>query len=156
MSDDISLDIDHFFPYRITRLSSYIAVNFANQHAKPFGLSIPEWRVIAVLGRYYPLSSKEVASRSNMDKVKVSRAISRLTAAGLIRRKNDAADMRRSLLKLTAKGRRVHDKIIPVALELEADLLSVLSDQEAATFNRLIDRLYEHLQQRYGGDSSVE
>ena len=50
MSQRPTLDLENFLPYRLTLLASHVAVTFAKQHAQRFGISIPEWRVIATLG----------------------------------------------------------------------------------------------------------
>ena len=137
----MTLDLENFVPYRITVLASHIAVTFAKQHAERFGLSIPEWRVVAVLGRYDGLSSGEVMERTSMDKAKVSRAVTRLTAAGIIHRDENVKDLRSNHLHLTARGRDIHDKITPIAQRLEQDLLSALTEDERRAFLRTLETL---------------
>jgi len=134
-------DLDDFLPYRITVLASHIAVSFARQHAERFGLSIPEWRVVAVLGRHGELSSGEVMDKTSMDKAKVSRAVTRLAAAGIIARKAHPEDQRSNRLELTREGRRIHDRITPIAVDLERELLSVLTREEQETFGRVLAKL---------------
>ncbi|MDR5650824.1 MarR family transcriptional regulator, partial [Staphylococcus nepalensis] len=82
---------------------------------------------IATLGRYGTLTSGSLTERTSMDKAKVSRAVSRLTAAQLIARRDNENDMRSNLLCLTEQGQQVHDRIVPIALGLEQELTSVLS-----------------------------
>ncbi len=134
-------DLDNFLPYRITVLASHIAVSFAKQHAEQFGLSIPEWRVVAVLGRHGELSSGEVMEKTSMDKAKVSRAVTRLTAAGIIARKAHPEDQRSNRLGLSRKGRQIHDRITPIAANLEQELLSVLTGEEQETLVRVLAKL---------------
>jgi DNA-binding MarR family transcriptional regulator len=134
-------DLENFVPYRITVLASHIAVTFARQHAERFGLSIPEWRVVAVLGRYKELSSAEVMERTSMDKAKVSRCVTRLTALDVIARSDNAEDMRSNRLKLTRKGKQIHDKITPIAVDLEKEMLDVLTDQERDVLIRALTKL---------------
>lgn len=134
-------DLDNFLPYRITVLASHIAVSFAKQHAEQFGLSIPEWRVVAVLGRHGELSSGEVMEKTSMDKAKVSRAVTRLTAASIIARKANLEDQRSNRLELTRKGRQIHDRITPIATNLEQELLSALTREELEVFARALTKL---------------
>jgi DNA-binding MarR family transcriptional regulator len=98
---------------------------------------------MAVLGRFEPLSANEVAARTAMDKVRVSRAITRLKATGLVERSTDTDDRRRSALRLSRAGRRMHDAIVPLARALELRLVSDLSAAEIALLDRLIDKLME-------------
>ena len=93
MSDELILE--EFMPYRLARLSSTVSARVAKAYDKEFGLSIPEWRVIAVLGRYPGLSAVEVAEQTFLDKVAVSRAVTKLIRNGpyrpAIRRRRSAA-----------------------------------------------------------------
>ena len=72
------LDLEHFLPYRLSVLSNRISQAIASRYAQRFEIGVTEWRVVAVLGRYPGLSAGEVAARTAMDKVAVSRALARL------------------------------------------------------------------------------
>lgn len=113
------LILEDFLPYRLSILSNTVSTAIASAYDRRFGLSIPEWRVIAVLGRFPGLSAVEVANRTMMDKVAVSRAVSKLIKNGRIDRQFADADRRRSILNLSVEGRRVHDEIAPLALKFE-------------------------------------
>ena len=74
-----ALDLAAFLPYRLSVLANTISRSFARLYAARFDLTIPEWRVMAVLGAYAPLSAGDVAARTAMDKVGVSRAVARMS-----------------------------------------------------------------------------
>ena len=135
------LRLEDFLPYRLAILSHTVSTTIAHVYDKRFGLSIPEWRVIAILGRFPGLSAVEVAERTLMDKVAVSRAVTKLIKNGRIDRQFADADRRRSILNLSAEGRRVHDEVAPLALQFERDLLAGLDDDERARLNGIMDRL---------------
>jgi DNA-binding MarR family transcriptional regulator len=139
MTDELILE--NFMPYRLARLSSTVSTAVAREYAKQFGLSIPEWRVIAVLGRSPGLSAVEVAEQTFLDKVAVSRAVTKLIKSGRIDRQFADADRRRSILNLSEKGRDVHDGVADLALEFERSLLDGLDSDEIARFDRVMDRL---------------
>ena len=141
MSDELILD--EFLPYRLARLSSKVSTTIARAYDKEFGLSIPEWRVIAILGRFPGLSAVEVAEHTFLDKVAVSRAVTKLIKAGRIDRQFADADRRRSILNLSEAGRDVHDRVARLALAFEKDLISGLSESDVADLNRLMDKLLE-------------
>ena len=145
MTDELILD--RFMPYRLARLSSTVSTAVAREYAKQFGLSIPEWRVIAILGRSPGLSAVEVAEQTFLDKVAVSRAVTKLIKAGRIDRQFADADRRRSILNLSEQGREVHDGVASLALNFERELLDGLDDEEIEKFNRVMDRLLEKAQQ---------
>ena len=141
MTDELILD--DFMPYRLARLSSTVSTTVARLYDAEFGLSIPEWRVIAILGRQPGLSAVEVAEQTFLDKVAVSRAVTKLIKAGRIDRQFADADRRRSILNLSEKGREVHDGVAALALKFERDLVAGLGDDEIEQFNKVMDRLLE-------------
>lgn len=139
MSEELILE--DFLPYRLSILSNTISTMIAQIYEERFGLSIPEWRVIAIVGRFPGLSAVEVAERTLMDKVAVSRAVTKLVKNGRIDREFADADRRRSILNLSEEGRRVHDEIAPLALKFERDLLQEISDDETERLRVIMDRL---------------
>ncbi len=137
------LDLEHFLPYRLSRLSNQISRGIADTYEEKYGLSVTEWRVIAILGRYPGISATEVTEKSAMDKVAVSRAVRRLIDAGRIRRQANDNDRRAKHLFLSDQGQAVYDAIVPAALAYEQRLLNALSDQEKNQLDRLLNRLTE-------------
>jgi DNA-binding MarR family transcriptional regulator len=138
---DDELILDNFLPYRLSVTSHSVSTNIARVYEERFGVSIPEWRVIAILGRYPGLSAVEVADRTLMDKVAVSRAVTKLISSGRIDREFADADRRRSILNLSDQGRKVHNEIAPLALKFERELLQNINAEDYATFNRILDQL---------------
>ena len=135
------LDLEHFLPYRLSVLSNRISQDIARLYAERFGLGVTEWRVLAVLGRYPGLSASELAERTAMDKVAVSRAVASLLADGRITRDTHDADRRRSVLELSDEGQRVYAEVAPAALAYERRLLANFAAEDRAALSRLIDLL---------------
>ncbi|TWI14319.1 MarR family winged helix-turn-helix transcriptional regulator [Aerolutibacter ruishenii] len=143
MAPHRQLDLDRFLPYRLSVLSNRISSSVAEIYSEHFQLTITEWRVMAILGRYPDLSANEVAQRSAMDKVAVSRAVARLIDAGRLTRGMHDDDRRRSVLRLSAEGMRIYDQIAPLALDFERQLLGDMTEEERALLFRVLDRLDE-------------
>lgn len=135
------LRLARFLPYRLSVLSNRISQDIAALYSERFGLSITEWRVMAVLGAHSPLSAGTVAERTAMDKVAVSRAVSNLLGKKYLNRRTDRRDARRSELALSAKGRAVFDQIVPLALDIEGKILSVLPESEQQHLLAILDKL---------------
>lgn len=136
-----TLNLEAFLPYRLSVLSHTISTTIAKAYEAKFGISIPEWRVIAILGRFPGLSAVEVADRTMLDKVAVSRAVTKLIKNGRIDREFADADRRRSILQLSVEGRQVHDEIAPLALAFENELLDEISTEDYETFNVVLEHL---------------
>jgi DNA-binding MarR family transcriptional regulator len=141
--DHAVLELDRFLPYRLSVLSNRISQDIAALYADKFGLTVTQWRILAVLGRYPDLSATEVAERTAMDKVAVSRAVTSLLADGRLKRHTHGDDRRRSVLELSAKGYKVYDVVAPLALDYERRLLDGLRDDERAALDRLLTRMEE-------------
>jgi DNA-binding MarR family transcriptional regulator len=145
-SDAAQFDLEKFLPYRLSVAANRVSRRFAERYGRRFGLTIPEWRVMAVLGRYGRLAAREVTARTAMDKVKVSRAVQALTARCMLARAVDDEDARVQWLALTEAGRTVHDAIVPLAGELEAEVLEGLSAAEAKALRRALARIAERFE----------
>jgi len=128
-------------PYRLSVLSNRVSGAIARHYSERFGLSVPEWRVMAVLGGTPGLSAREVASRTAMDKVQVSRAVAGLLRSKRVARSGDPSDRRITRLALTRQGRAIYEQIVPLALELEELLLSALNAEERRGFEKLLSKL---------------
>ena len=140
------LNLEDFLPYRLAILSHSVSHSIATVYDDRFDLSIPEWRVIAIVGRFPGLSAVEVAERTVMDKVAVSRAVTKLVKSGRIDRQFADADRRRSILNLSEKGQELHNEVSPFALKMEADLLADLTETEIEVLDTVIDKLYAKAQ----------
>tara|TARA_A100001391_G_scaffold130441_1_gene89798 strand:+ start:239 stop:712 length:474 start_codon:yes stop_codon:yes gene_type:complete len=135
------LRLQDYLPYRLAVTSNLVSRLVARAYQDQFGVTIWEWRVIAILGEGVPMTAQAISDSAAMDKVSVSRAVRSLEERGLVERENHAADRRSRMLHLTADGRRVYDEIAPVALAQEAALLAEFSDTEIEILAGLLDRL---------------
>ena len=137
------LKLKDFLPYRLSVLSNRISSDIARRYQDRFSLSIPEWRVMASLGETPGLSARQVADKTAMDKVAVSRAVAGLLAVKSITRKTDTADKRKIILTLSKKGQAVYRQVVPVALAYEAAILDQLEPGEKQALSKLLDRISE-------------
>ncbi|MFK7885878.1 MAG: MarR family winged helix-turn-helix transcriptional regulator [Gammaproteobacteria bacterium] len=142
--DDVVLKLESFLPYQLSLASNTISAGIADLYEKRFKLSIPQWRAMAVIGRFDGLSARDVAERTAMDKVAVSRALKRLETAGYLHRRMSTEDRRRSVLRLTREGRTIYDQIAPIAVDYETRLLEVLQPSERDALTNLLERLMHH------------
>ena len=135
------LNLDQFVPYRLSVLTNRVSGAIARHYSDRFSLSIPEWRVMAVLGQTPGLSARQVAERTAMDKVQVSRAVQSLLEAKRLTRDTHSQDGRVSQLSLSPQGLTIYKELVPVALALEREFLSVLSQQDRKLLDHLLTKL---------------
>jgi DNA-binding MarR family transcriptional regulator len=132
-----------FLPYMLSVTSNAVSTRVAEAYRARFGLRIPEWRVMAVLGDAGSLTQRELTSATLMDKVAVNRACKALEDRGLAARIANARDGRSHHLALTEDGRAMYGRIMPLALGMETRLFEGFSEAERETFAGLLTRLRE-------------
>ncbi|HEX5961123.1 MAG TPA: MarR family winged helix-turn-helix transcriptional regulator [Rhodanobacteraceae bacterium] len=141
------IELEKFVPYRLSIVSNTVSEAIAREYRERFDLGTTEWRVMAVLARYDGdgLSARAVARLTAMDKVAISRALARLVAKGRVLRRTHRGDKRRSVLRLSATGWRIHDAVAPLAREHEYMLLEKLSEDERRSLASILDKLMVHV-----------
>jgi DNA-binding MarR family transcriptional regulator len=139
---DQRLVLDDFIPYRLSVASNSVSDAIARAYEALFGLSIPEWRLVAVIAEAADgITQQAIGTATRMDKVTVSRAAIALTGRGLLARRDNPADRRSHLLDLTGAGRRLYAAVAPEALALERRLFSQLDSAELAAFVATLRRI---------------
>jgi len=133
-------DLDAFLPYQLAVLSSRVSDGFMALYKEKFGISNPEWRVVAHLSQAGSVSVREIFRKVDMDKSKVSRAATRLENAGYITKKSNSKDRRLVELALTDKGRSMVAELAPIARAYEEEVLAALGPH-ASCFRAAVNRL---------------
>ncbi|MEM9495480.1 MAG: MarR family transcriptional regulator [Pseudomonadota bacterium] len=132
--------LEEFAPYRIVVLGDAISRRMGRAYADE-NLTIPEWRVLAVVGQAERVAARDVVARTPMDKMRVSRAVTSLEEKGFVARETDPDDRRVFSLSLSAEGRTVFERVAALALAIEKEILSVLSPEERDVFETAMAKL---------------
>lgn len=138
---DTDFDLHSFFPYLVRIYYRAVSEAISSVYTENFGLSVSEWRTMAVLGPHKSLSATQIVAQSSMDKVVVSRAIKGLQAQGLLKRDIDGDDRRRAVLRLTGEGQDLFRQLVPMVKEAEENCLQHLTTQERNTLIGLMQRV---------------
>ncbi len=129
MSDD-TLSLESFLPYRLNRLADAVSRDFSRLYRDRYGMTRPEWRLLATLGQYGTMTATAVGQHSSMHKTKVSRAVTALEKRRWLKREQDDGDRRVEHLSLTKAGVEAYRQIIPLALDFEDVLLAKMGPRE--------------------------
>ena len=108
-------------------------------------LSLNEWRVMLVLASHPGAAAQEVALHTGLDKMTVSRALAALARQGRLVRKEDAADKRRTTIRLSAAGQRVFERIAASGRQREAQLFAAIDVADRDRLSKTLDGLVEAL-----------
>jgi len=147
MSPNTPFILDDFLPYQLAVVAERISRQFARHYREMFGLSRSEWRVVAHLSQQSAVSVREIATQADLDKSKVSRAVSRLEGMGYITKESSCADRRLVVLVLTETGRAMIDALTPIAQSYQDDVLNYLAS-DAEGFQSALKRLMAEPTQR--------
>ena len=140
-----AFNLSSFLPYRLAVLSQRVSHRLSLEYERTHGLSVPEWRVLVHLSRCKEVSVREIHNCVNLEKPAVSRAVTKLEAAGLVRKVPDKDDSRLVKISLTKSGTNALSDILPSATAIEAQLLDALTDDERASFSATIEKLHAAL-----------
>jgi DNA-binding MarR family transcriptional regulator len=143
------LNVEDFLTFRLTRLSNSLRTNLTKRYLEEFELSLPEWRLLALVARFAPMRFSEVTVRSSMDKGQVSRTLRVMAKRGLTKMKTIKDRGSRStealaapvMVSITAKGTSLYKAVLPVARRRQADILLTLSESERVALYSIIDKL---------------
>lgn len=140
-SNDGTLSLQQFLPYRLSVLSNRISNSLANKYRKRFGINVHEWRILSALGEEKKLSAVAITNRIAMDKVTVSRAVKRLIEKGLIIKGLDSKDQRSYELALSADGIKIYQQLVPIALAHEQEVIANLTSKDKENLLELLLKL---------------
>lgn len=140
--DDIAMmDLQDFFPYRLAVLAEQVSLAVADVYAERFDISRQEWRILVVVGARDEMSTTDIGRTTTLEKMQVSRAIQSLEDRGFVRRTEAPDDRRQKMVALTATGRTLYRRVVPVAMERAAAILGQLTPRELEQFNATMARI---------------
>ena len=140
-----SLQLARFVPFRLNRLAAAVSQHLSLIYRGRFALEIPEWRVMATVGQDPSCTAQHIAASTRMHKTRVSRAIAHLMKRRLLERVPRPGDRREMQLRLSATGRRMYARLVPLALVRERALLACMSARELRGFLTGLERLEAYL-----------
>ncbi|WP_394730892.1 MarR family winged helix-turn-helix transcriptional regulator [Altererythrobacter sp. GH1-8] len=133
-----------FLPYQLSITSNAVSSVIASRYRARFGLKVPEWRVMAVLGDAGAATQRHLTEATLMDKVAVNRACKVLEDRGLITREPNSRDGRSHLLNLTDEGRAVYAEVMPLAQESEREIFAGLDPEQQVHLRKLLAQVFDH------------
>ncbi len=141
MNDGETFDLVHFLPYSMTMAADALSLEFQQIYKGRFGMLRTEWRVLFHLGRYGPMTAKDICQRARVHKTKVSRAVTALEIKRYLSRQEVETDRRHSLLQLTRQGDAVFSELYQEARAFDARVRQSMTRKEAETLHKLVNRI---------------
>ncbi|MEJ6011881.1 MarR family winged helix-turn-helix transcriptional regulator [Novosphingobium aquae] len=135
-----------FLPYLMAITSNAVSSRIADEYRLRFGLRIPEWRVMAVLGDGGSMTQREMVNATVMDKVAINRACKVLEERGLVARSPNQRDGRSHHLELTGEGRALYAQVMPMTYEMFERIFTRIEPSEQEALKTLLSRIRDGVQ----------
>lgn len=141
------MNLQAFLPYRLAVVAEAVSRSLAAVYAERFNLTRDEWRILAALAARDEIKGAELGALTTLDKMQLSRALTRMERNGLIERTPDEADRRNLIVRLRPSGRTLYRKIVPMAQARETYLFESLDDEERRALSSALDKLLARARQ---------
>ena len=142
-----TLQLDRFLPYRAARLATALSRGLAAQYEVRYQISVAEWRVLVHLTQESEISVRDIFTRVDMDRARVTRAVQRLAARGLVSKLVNEADRRLVRLALTSAGHELAAELSALAMAFEARIMAALPPDAASTLLPLFGAIEQSIEQ---------
>ena len=127
--------------YKVSYLANAIVLPTYEDVRKDFGLVRAEYHLLLCLAHYSELTAQDVARITRRPRNSISRAVHRMLDLGFLKRVPDPSDARQAKLQITNEGKIMHKKVSEYLVAREAEIFSVLSENERKHFRDLIRKL---------------
>lgn len=135
----------NFITYKIGQLAKLFDRNLMPWLSERYDLSLAEWRALTFLYASGPGTVRELANRMRVDKAEISRACAELVRRNHVRRSDDPHDARSAVFEITASGRSLHNRVLPLREAVQDELAGTLTRHERDVLSRALDKLMHHM-----------
>ncbi|WP_378943242.1 MarR family winged helix-turn-helix transcriptional regulator [Paracoccus sp. R86501] len=139
------LDIDHYAPFLLNAVSNAWSRNTSAIYRRDFGLSLVDWRIIAMLNIEPGITASRICDVIRLDKAAVSRSLKHLSEKELLRTQQPSNDPRKRLWWLSEAGLKTHDTLLAVALSCEEGLLSGVAAGDLDIFLKVMRQMLHNI-----------
>lgn len=144
-ADPGSFNLDGFLPYHLHTVSAQIMQLTTRRYAQKLGITVAEGRVLTAVHSFGPLSTRNIADKTRMDKAKITRAVKRLIERGWLTRRINPDDNRLIILTLTPDGLAIHAAIVPIIQLVEDDMIAAVGDSMRVELMAALRKIEERL-----------
>lgn len=140
-SETDNTPLQQFLTYRFSRLQAKLNAQAARMLKELAGITVTQWRIIALVGSTGQATSAELVRISTIDKGLFSRNLKGLIRDGFVNAEMDKGDQRAQILSLSPRGQALYDRVLPQMRKRQRDLKSGLTDNEVTVLLRALDKI---------------
>src|SRR2546425_10943226 len=135
-------EIRDLLSFKRPRVANLLSRGAELRYRREFGVSLWEWRTIALLGRSdEPMSLGHLAKAASIDKGQMSRVVAGLAKRRIVLREAHPGDGRGVQLTLSKLGRRIYQGLIRAAAERDRMGRNCLSQREVKVFEQAVSKI---------------
>jgi DNA-binding MarR family transcriptional regulator len=141
--------LESYLPYLLNRAGARLAASFSEE-IRPLGATLQVWRVLAALRERDGRRMGDLSETTSIEVSTLTRLVDGMEGKDLVARRRDAGDARAVRLHVTAAGRRLTRRILPIAERYEAVALAGFDARETETLKSALRRLYANMDRLRG------
>ena len=141
--------LDSYLPYLLNRAGARIATAFGEE-VRPLGASLQMWRVLAALRERDGRRMGDLSVMTSIEVSTLTRLVDQMEKKGLVERRRDAQDARAIALHVTPAGKRLTQRIVPIAERYEQVALKGFAPVEVQVLRAALRRLYANMDELHG------
>ena len=150
-------EIRDLLSFKLHRVANLLSRGAELRYRREFGVSLWEWRTIALLGRSEEaMSLGQLAKEASIDKSQMSRVVAGLAKRRIVLREAHPGDGRGVRLTLTKLGRRIYGGLIRAAAERDAAFRGCLSEREHEVFDRALAKLASEAREQIQREKTIK
>ena len=133
--------LESLVSFRLRLLANLYTKASASAYERGFGLTLNEWRIIALLSAGGKLSISRLADQAQFDRGLTTRVIATLIKHQFVKKERDIQDGRGEIASLTVQGQELVSEVTPLAAQRNEELLSCLTKNERVIFDSILNKL---------------
>jgi hypothetical protein len=133
--------LESLVSFRLRLLANLYTKASASAYERGFGLTLNEWRIIALLSSGGKLSISRLADQAQFDRGLTTRVIATLIQHQFVKKERDSQDGRGEIASLTVQGQELVSEVTPLAAQRNEELLSCLTKNERVIFDGILNKL---------------
>ena len=127
---------------------------YVDQCARRHGMTRAQWGVLLRLEREEGMMQAEMAESLEIQPISLARLLDRLCDQKLVERRPHPRDRRANRLYLTAKGRAILERLVPLGRQISGNVLASFNEAEAAALLKQLLRIKSNLRKSPAGNGA--
>lgn len=137
-------DLDTCIAFITNNTAKKVSYAF-NERLVKLGVTRVQWIALYYLGVYEEISQLELGQKMDIKASTVARLIDRMERDGYAERVKSDEDRRITNLKITEKGRKLREDLLPEGEKISKLISKNISDEEIEVFKNVLNKMADNI-----------